>query len=389
MHSRRIEGGILSCISEILKLLLMVILLAPIYILLIAIIGFPFISVIINIVFLCRLKWEIIHKKLSNFLDLGSVFLSLIINISIYAINQYPNYTEPIILDKFHSPISYEHSVTILFIMIVASFSFSLLKSKREKLPPLPFVLCLSTVLIGMTLCIVYIIQLTKNFDFNIAILYLYPINFILCSIRLLRLCILEKVEFLSNDNMCLSKNRFIRICGKLLSRSIGWLLISYILMIPILAILLAIIVMFGQSPDSIIKTFTYTADWTFSQKIPPPPIEHQGHYLCTVALRGSPKLVKPLGYGIRNGQCIVVNRQLCVANAFEQYLMERIPRFHKIIRNLYDCHGYPLSKKITTKTRANLVYIIMKPLEWFFVFFLYTMDTEPENRIALQYTTR
>lgn len=58
--------------------------------------------------------------------------------------------------------------------------------------------------------------------------------------------------------------------------------------MIPLLGILLIILVIFGQSPDSIIKAFTETSDWTLSQEISPPPIEdYSGHYLCTVALKG------------------------------------------------------------------------------------------------------
>ncbi|MEZ4920438.1 MAG: DUF6688 family protein [Saprospiraceae bacterium] len=34
----------------------------------------------------------------------------------------------------------------------------------------------------------------------------------------------------------------------------------------------------------------------------------------------------------------------------------------------------------------ADLVYILMKPLEFFFILTLYTFDTKPENRIAQQY---
>ena len=35
----------------------------------------------------------------------------------------------------------------------------------------------------------------------------------------------------------------------------------------------------------------------------------------------------------------------------------------------------------------ADLVYFIMKPLEWFFVAVLYLTEIHPEDRIALQYT--
>lgn len=37
-------------------------------------------------------------------------------------------------------------------------------------------------------------------------------------------------------------------------------------------------------------------------------------------------------------------------------------------------------------KLIADFVYILMKPLEWFFIVILYTFEQNPENRIAKQY---
>ena len=96
--------------------------------------------------------------------------------------------------------------------------------------------------------------------------------------------------------------------------------------------------------------------------------------------------LVKPIRYGIRRNQKIVVNRQLCIANAFEQLIEEKTPRFHKAIRYIYDKYGYPLSKHINTPLQADVTYIFMKPLEYIFLIILYLFDKEPENRIAKQY---
>ena len=135
------------------------------------------------------------------------------------------------------------------------------------------------------------------------------------------------------------------------------------------------------------ITAFTNTADWTLSQKIPPPRIDYDGHYLCTVAACGNEKLVKPIRAGKRHGQLIVVNRQLLVANAFEDLLKEKTPNFHKIVRGTYDKIGLPISKYINSKEKSNIVYILMKPLEWLFLIVLYTFDKNPENRISIQYT--
>ena len=63
-----------------------------------------------------------------------------------------------------------------------------------------------------------------------------------------------------------------------------------------------------------------------------------------------------------------MVNRQLCVANAFEQLLEERTPRFHRALRKFYDTYGYPVSKYIRTPLTADIIYLLMKPLEWMFV---------------------
>ena len=158
-------------------------------------------------------------------------------------------------------------------------------------------------------------------------------------------------------------------------------------MILPAALILIILYILLGQGPDGVIKAFTMTADWTFSQQIPPPPIDYDGHYLCTVAAGGHEKIVKPVRYGKRRGETIVVNRQLLASNAFEDLIMERTPRFHRAVRSFYDKHGYPISKYITTRTRADMVYFVMKPLEWLFILFLYTFDTHPENRIAVQYS--
>lgn len=96
---------------------------------------------------------------------------------------------------------------------------------------------------------------------------------------------------------------------------------------------------------------------------------------------------MRPLRLGYRRGAVIVVNRQLAVANAFEELLQERLPHLHRLVRHFYDNHGYPLSQKITTPFRADLVYLLMKPLEWLFAAVLYLFDLAPECRIARQYT--
>ena len=161
---------------------------------------------------------------------------------------------------------------------------------------------------------------------------------------------------------------------------------LAFLLMWPLLGVLTAILILFGQKPDSLIQAWTQTSDWTLSLQKAPPNVLYDEHYLCTVAAGGHPKVVRPLRMGVRHGHRIVANRQLLVANAFEDLLAERMPGAHRRLRNFYDRYGYPIARHIRSRWMADLVYFIMKPLEYFFVIVLYLFDTQPENRIAVQY---
>lgn len=295
--------------------------------------------------------------------------------------------TEP----YFHTPLASWHLPTLLVLAGWAWLSYYLLRFRKTPLPPLPTALCLSGIEAGAVLAAAFIIQLFPHWmggvfmPPDVTYMLLFPINYLLCSIRLLRRVIAAQTQ---RFRAAPPKGKpILDACQRLLCHSLGWMSAGFLLALPLLAILLGILVLFGQAPDAAVRAFTETSDWALSQKISPPPIEYHGHYLCTVAVGGHPKLVKPTRQGIRYGQRIVVNRQLCVANAFEQLLMERAPRLHRAVRKFYDTHGYPLSRKLTTPLRADITYLLMKPLEWLFLLCLYTFDEKPENRIAMQYT--
>lgn len=165
--------------------------------------------------------------------------------------------------------------------------------------------------------------------------------------------------------------------------------LLWMILLFPLQLVIQLILVLFGQRPDSAIRIFLDTSSFNYSRLPIPPPdiIPGDGHYLCTVAAGGHQKWVKPVRSGIRHGYVINVNRQLMIANAFEHVLEQHTPRFHRVVRGLYDRYGYPLSRHIRSKWTADMVYLIMKPLEWLFLIVLYTTDAHPENRIHIQYS--
>lgn len=315
---------------------------------------------------------------------LGPLFLWIL-----WGINDAPDWEQPIMIDasmwsNLHTPLASWHLPTILALAAWAIGGFALLRFFEKKpLPPLPAAACIAGIEVGIVLSCVFLVQLFPHFDFYMS---LFPINYLLCVPRALRRTIQKQ---LARMEQAQPKNQAALLCQRILSHSLGWMLAGFLLALPLLAVLLCVLVLFGQAPDAVIRAFTETSDWALSQKISPPPVEYDGHYLCTVAVGGHPGLVRPLRYGWRRGRRIVVNRQLCVANAFEQLLMERTPRFHRAVRRFYDTHGYPLAQKLATPLRADIAYLVMKPLEWLFLLFLYTFDPKPEDRIALQYTQR
>jgi hypothetical protein len=219
-------------------------------------------------------------------------------------------------------------------------------------------------------------IQLIKN---N-WILCVYLGNLLLIFLKVIKELVMQHH---GNENCGKSKLQWMH---RLLSnaRNLPWL--GLVTALPLLGIALGVLTLFGQEPDSIIQAWVQTSDWTFSQQVAPPNLPMDVHYLCTVAAGGHRSLVKPIRIGKRHGHWVLVNRQLAVANAFEELLQQRMPRFHRIIRNAYDRYGYPIANHIRSPWAADAVWLLMKPAEWFFLAVLYLFDCKPENRIALQY---
>jgi hypothetical protein len=142
---------------------------------------------------------------------------------------------------------------------------------------------------------------------------------------------------------------------------------------------------LFGRA-NAAITVVTRTCGHVFSS-IPVEIIPKDCHYLCTVAARGHVWLVKPERLGRRRGVPIVVNRQLALANAFEDLLHERWPRFGRLARQAYDRVGLPVSRYLRRPLLADAVYLAMKPAEWAFYAVLLLLDRgDPEARIDRMY---
>ena len=162
------------------------------------------------------------------------------------------------------------------------------------------------------------------------------------------------------------------------------------ILCLPLLILLSALLFVFGQQPDSVIKAFTDTYKHGLSQlDYMCDNVECGGHYLCSVAANGHAKIVKPQRYGERNGNKIICNRQLLISNAFEELIEQTLPCFHRVIRKHYDGVGNFVHRYyglFSNKFFSDFIFYLMKPLEWLFLGVLYIADRYPEDRIAQQY---
>lgn len=307
------------------------------------------------------------------------------------------DWREVIEVTQTHYSISTQYALGIALPALIGFIGLVVLVCvKAEKKPPLVSAFSVASVTLLNIVQIVYAVQISKNVlddGFYLLFFYVYHFNIFILSVSAVKKQMNQQLEIFKQiyhhkeeDVSSESRNSFINrlyLYVNSISRYSGLIFVCFFFLIAILEI---IFVLAGQGADAPIKAFTDTADWTFSKQIPPPPIDHQGHYLCTVAAGGHKKVVKPLRYGTRRGAIIVVNRQLCIANAFEEYIQEKLPKFHRFIRGVYDKYGYPISKNITTPLRADIVYFIMKPLEWAFLIFLYLFDIRPEQRISRQY---
>lgn len=326
--------------------------------------------------YLVRRKEKIFYKVI-EVIAMGTGILYLFVYADLANII-FANWDVPLYNSELHSMISPNTFLTIRTILVIAFMGYLLIRFiPPVKQSPIVSAIGISAVYLGIGFCLLWCIQTINDF-----FLIVLPVNCIIIFIKTIYILVYQKNTLLQNGTITTKYEKLSGILNK--ATNLPW--IALILVIPLLGIMVAVLFLFGQEPNSIIKAWTETADWTMSQKIAPPNLQRNGHYLCTVAAGGHRKVVKPIRTGMRHGHRVVVNRQLCIANAFEQVLEEKTPVFHKVVRAIYDNTGYPISKHIHSKYLADTIYFLMKPLEWTFLLVLYTVDLNPENRIAVQY---
>lgn len=375
-----------------------------------------------------------------------SLLLGPLCTVGLVALLEWPEWDQPVqlslSLDHQHTALATEHRPVVLVVALLALVGYAMLREYGPGLPPLVAATSYAAVLAGAGLSAAWVVQVAgaprPDDDLGTwfgVLLVLFPLDFVLYALRLTRATV--RGEELGRplpdgtgaadpwappraptdgtppappadgarpapttvpgppagatgarpDGRSPARARVLAWAGTTLADARRTPLVGFVLLWPLTGVAIVLQVLLGQEPDAAVRAFTETADWALSAKTGHPPVPGpDNHYLCTVAAGGHPAVVRPLRAGVRHGRRITVNRQLLVANAFEDLVATRWPRGHRAIREAYDRHGYPLSRRITTQASADAVYLLMKPFEWAFVAVLYTCDRRPEDRIARQY---
>jgi hypothetical protein len=103
--------------------------------------------------------------------------------------------------------------------------------------------------------------------------------------------------------------------------------------------------------------------------------------YIATAAARGHSGFVGSWNVQLAGGQSMRVNRQLQIFKCAELALMAVAPRFHKVLRRMYDWIGEPLARRIQSPFLADAAYLLLKPLEWTTGFILVSLFPELDSR--------
>lgn len=279
----------------------------------------------------------------------------------------------------FFSP-AHRLSLYVLIALGMAAYIYSVFRTRLKS--PLIEVLANSSLIIAFVLNFFIALHATEVWMFGCIALGL----FLLLALMNNHAIMINEWSIKEEPSQPIAK-----FCWRILKLE-PWVKYPILLMLslPLLFIIITVLMLFGQQADSIIRGFTDTyknglSQWDYQCEN----VECGDHYLCSVAANGHKKIVKPQRLGVRRGSYIIANRQLLIANAFEDLLEEHLPKLHLLIRLHYNKVGNKIHKHyhlFSYKPLSDIIYFLMKPLEWSFLFLLYLFDSKPENRIALQY---
>ena len=250
-----------------------------------------------------------------------------------------------------YASLANEHIMTVIVLLTFGLFSHLIIRFKSDELSPIIYVGSTTMVILNVIFSGFYLTHTGFPHDgeqFSVWFLQAGFLSLLFLYIAGLKVSLNLYLENQHGKGI-VDNNKFLLFLYRV---SDGYRKVPRLWAIsffPILVIIQLILVLFGQPLDSFIRVFLDTSSFNYSNIPAPKPeiVEGDGHYLCTVSAKGHKRLVKPIRAGIRGGLRIPVNRQLLIANAFENILEQYMPNCHKAIRAFYDRYGYPLSRHI------------------------------------------
>ncbi len=94
------------------------------------------------------------------------------------------------------------------------------------------------------------------------------------------------------------------------------------------------------------------------------PDTQPKGCVVVTAAGRGHHFIVGPFFQIEHHGARQMANRQLDTFWQFEAIWRKRSPRSHRLFRKVYNRLGPSLAARITSRWRADVVFLTLKPFE-------------------------
>ena len=180
----------------------------------------PLILTLLNVINLFKKK-----KIKEDIVDGVTFIVGIGLTGFLYLASDFKDYTEALRLggleiDK-HAPIASWSMPTVLAIFILGLISYLLIRREKLNLPPLIVVCAISGIIICSIYMIIFVIQITnpdlflRYLFYGIPYLALFPINYILCSIR----AIIEVIQRYKEMNLQSKEfeNKFLNKCSQII----------------------------------------------------------------------------------------------------------------------------------------------------------------------------
>lgn len=177
-------------------------------------------------------------------------------------------------VDDCYTPFSRTHSLTLLMYFILYHVSLGMIWIRGRKLPPLLLVLFLIFIIIGLGINFANIVQFSVHkdvpYEFHSArddvwILFFPATIFSIIIAFLMISKIIREEKDLSEERHF--RNRFLEKCNRFLSEKYSPLSWAFIFLLPVFVVVTIILILLGQDYGSLVKVYTETTTWVFSQK--------------------------------------------------------------------------------------------------------------------------